>query len=201
MTQRRASPLHWAPAVTVAAFALPIVAGLLGTLLPAFGVMPAIGAERFGLAPWRELAYPHGEVASLETLLQRVSGQRVLALSPDVYPIYPALNYLDEASTLPAMSTWVLQASYATCLPGGRHYRDVAEMQATLVRERAEFRHQRIEHFRQREIAGFRDQSTRFQPRHVEQPGQQVGRRIQGAADLRDGVLRNGIPRGRTAWP
>jgi len=89
----------------------------------------ALYALANGEAPWRELAYPHGEVASLETLLQRVSGQRVLALSPDVYPIYPALNYLDEASTLPAMSTWVLQASYATCLPGGRHYRDVAEMQ------------------------------------------------------------------------
>jgi len=72
MTQRRASPLHWAPAVTVAAFALPIVAGLLGTLLPAFGVMPAIGAERFGLAPWRELAHHPGFATALRLTL--VSG-------------------------------------------------------------------------------------------------------------------------------
>ena len=45
MTPPRALVLRWAPAVTVAAFALPIVAGLLGTLLPAFGLLPAIGAD------------------------------------------------------------------------------------------------------------------------------------------------------------
>ena len=63
------SPLRGAPAVTVAAFALPIVAGLLGTLLPAFGVMPAIGADRFTLAPWRELVDHPGFGSALRLTL------------------------------------------------------------------------------------------------------------------------------------
>jgi len=43
------------PALTVAAFLLPIVAGLL----PAFGYLPAIGGNALGLDPWRRLiAYP-----------------------------------------------------------------------------------------------------------------------------------------------
>ena len=37
----------------------PVAAGLLGTLLPAFGVFPAIGAARPTLAPFRDLlAWP-----------------------------------------------------------------------------------------------------------------------------------------------
>jgi putative thiamine transport system permease protein len=51
--------LRWAPALTVAVFALPIAAGLLGTLLPAFGVMPALGRTEPGFDAWRALvAYP-----------------------------------------------------------------------------------------------------------------------------------------------
>ena len=47
------------PALTVGAFLLPVVAGLAGTLLPAFGYLPAIGGNALGLDPWRRLiAYP-----------------------------------------------------------------------------------------------------------------------------------------------
>ena len=61
--------LDWAPAFTVAIFALPIGAGLLGTLAPAFGYLPAIGGHTFSLAPWRTLfAYP-GFATSLELTL------------------------------------------------------------------------------------------------------------------------------------
>ena len=35
--------------------AVPVAAGLIGTLLPAFGLLPAIGAERLSLDPWRRL--------------------------------------------------------------------------------------------------------------------------------------------------
>lgn len=35
--------------------ALPVAAGLLGTLLPAFGVLPAIGADKPSFDPWRRL--------------------------------------------------------------------------------------------------------------------------------------------------
>ncbi|MFI4923854.1 MAG: ABC transporter permease, partial [Vicinamibacteria bacterium] len=48
-----------APFVTVATFAVPIAAGLVGTLAPAFGYLPAIGGHAFSLDPWRELfAWP-----------------------------------------------------------------------------------------------------------------------------------------------
>jgi len=59
--------LAWAPALTVAVFALPIGAGLVGTLLPAFGYLPAIGGETFSLAPWRAL-FTHPGFASSLTL-------------------------------------------------------------------------------------------------------------------------------------
>ena len=51
--------LRLAPAITVALFLLPILAGLVGTALPAFGYLPAIGGREFSLAPWRGLfTYP-----------------------------------------------------------------------------------------------------------------------------------------------
>jgi len=39
-----------APVVTVATFALPIAAGFVGTLAPAFGYLPAIGGHEFSLS-------------------------------------------------------------------------------------------------------------------------------------------------------
>ena len=57
------------PVLTVAAFLLPIAAGLAGTLLPAFGYLPAIGGNAFSLDPWRRLiAYP-GITTSVMTSL------------------------------------------------------------------------------------------------------------------------------------
>ena len=57
--------LRFAPALALALFLAPIAAGLLGTLLPALGYLPAIGGERLSLQPWRDLlAYP-GFAASL----------------------------------------------------------------------------------------------------------------------------------------
>jgi putative thiamine transport system permease protein len=51
--------LRLAPALTLALFLAPIGAGLVFTLLPAFGYLPAIGGTAFSLQPWRDLvAYP-----------------------------------------------------------------------------------------------------------------------------------------------
>lgn len=47
--------LRAAPALTIALLVLPIGAGLLGTLLPAFGWLPAIGGQALSLDPWRSL--------------------------------------------------------------------------------------------------------------------------------------------------
>jgi len=48
-------PLAHAPALTLFLLLAPIAAGLIGTLLPAFGWLPVVGAADFSLAPWRML--------------------------------------------------------------------------------------------------------------------------------------------------
>jgi putative thiamine transport system permease protein len=47
--------LKTVPALTLAAFLAPVAAGLLGTLLPAFGFLPPLGGTEIGLDPWRRL--------------------------------------------------------------------------------------------------------------------------------------------------
>lgn len=51
--------------------AVPVAAGLLGTLLPAFGLLPAIGADSPSLDPWRRLfaepGLPRAAMLSLAT--------------------------------------------------------------------------------------------------------------------------------------
>jgi hypothetical protein len=95
----------------------------------ALGGLFALFVISNGEAPWKELAYPHDEVAGLTALLEReVAGERVLVLSPGVYPIFPALNYAGVQSTLRTMDMWMLQGAYHACLPDGRRYREVWEM-------------------------------------------------------------------------
>lgn len=43
------------PPATLFLFLAPVLVGLAGTLLPAFGYLPAIGAHELSLAPWRSL--------------------------------------------------------------------------------------------------------------------------------------------------
>ncbi|MEO5764101.1 MAG: ABC transporter permease subunit [Casimicrobiaceae bacterium] len=75
----RRGALRVVPAIAVALFLLPIAAGLLGTLLPAFGYLPAIGGRTLSLDPWRALlAYP-GFNSSLTTTL--VTGVTATLLS------------------------------------------------------------------------------------------------------------------------
>jgi putative thiamine transport system permease protein len=52
---RRPDLLQAVPALTLAVFLAPIAAGLLGTLLPAFGVLPALASTEISLEPWRRL--------------------------------------------------------------------------------------------------------------------------------------------------
>ena len=65
-----AEPWAWAPWITIALFLLPVAAGLVGTLLPAFGYLPAIGGDRLSLDPWRALADQPGVANSVRLSVQ-----------------------------------------------------------------------------------------------------------------------------------
>lgn len=66
-----ASPfwLRQVPRATIAMFLVPIAAGFLGTVLPAFGWLPAIGGTRLSFAPWRALFAEPGIGAAIELTL------------------------------------------------------------------------------------------------------------------------------------
>src|SRR5262249_31359844 len=82
-----------------------------------------------GEAPWKELRYPNDEVAALTDLLRPIArDQGVLVLSPAVYPIYPALNYIGAHQTLRTMDMWLLRGGYQQCLPRGGRYREPEDM-------------------------------------------------------------------------
>ena len=72
--------LAYLPAATLLLFLTPVAAGLLGTLLPAFGWLPALGGDQFGLAPWRELLAAPGLAQSVR--LSLASGIVATLLSP-----------------------------------------------------------------------------------------------------------------------
>lgn len=64
---------HWLgalPVVTLVAFLAPIAAGLAGTLLPAFGYLPALGGIQPSLDPWRALVEAPGFGSALRLTLQ-----------------------------------------------------------------------------------------------------------------------------------
>ena len=66
---RFASGFGLAPSLTVLAFGLPIVAGLIGTLLPAFGYLPALGGRSLSVEPWRALFSAPGFAVALQATL------------------------------------------------------------------------------------------------------------------------------------
>jgi hypothetical protein len=95
----------------------------------ALGGLFALYAISNGEAPWKELDYKNSEVAMLTAQLrEHAAGERVLVLSPGIYPIFPALNYAGVKATLRTMNMWLLQGAYGDCLPDGRRYREVWEM-------------------------------------------------------------------------
>ena len=70
--KRRNSALRAVPLITLLLFLGPVAAGLIGTLLPAFGYLPALGGETLSLTPWRNLLAAPGLAESVR--LSFVSG-------------------------------------------------------------------------------------------------------------------------------
>jgi hypothetical protein len=84
---------------------------------------------RGGEAPWREFNYHNTPAGRLAAWLEKEAPDgRLLVLSPDIYPAYPALNYAENQPVLRFMSTWLLQAVYATCPADGARFRAPAQM-------------------------------------------------------------------------
>jgi hypothetical protein len=98
------------------------IAGALGGLF-------ALYAISNGEAPWKELDYADSPVAQLTAeLREHAAGERVLVLSPGIYPIFPALNYAGVKATLRTMNMWLIEGAYGDCLANGHRYREVWEM-------------------------------------------------------------------------
>jgi hypothetical protein len=136
----------WSYHVVPMAMASALLAGLLAArwldraLVPARAAASAPGfalafAVAIGLvhvrgeSPWRQIWYLALRDGELATVLRReVAGERLLVLSPDIYPVYPALNYARARSTLRTMNLWLLVGAYPDCPDGAPRYRETWEM-------------------------------------------------------------------------
>ena len=74
MDVRKRFPLQLFPCLTVTTFMVPIILGLIGTWLPAFGYLPAIGSYDFSLQPFQDLfSHPSLPGALKSTLFSGLS--------------------------------------------------------------------------------------------------------------------------------
>ncbi len=67
------------PGVTLALFLGPIAAGLIGTVLPAFGYLPSLGGDHLTLSPWRDLFLAPGLAKAVGLSLLTGIGSTILA--------------------------------------------------------------------------------------------------------------------------
>jgi hypothetical protein len=115
---------HWLDAVLPPARAAAAAPGI------ALAVALAVALLHLrGESPWRQIWYfqlRDGQIAT--TLRREVAGERLLVLSPDIFPVYPALNYARARSTLRFMNLWLLIGAYPDCPEGAPRYRDTWEM-------------------------------------------------------------------------
>lgn len=89
---------------------------------------------RGGEAPLREINFETAKAGRLTAWLKAEAwNERLLVLTPDIWPIYPALNYARSQSTLRFMNLWLLQGVNGRCPENGERYREPWEM------SRAEF--------------------------------------------------------------
>jgi putative thiamine transport system permease protein len=77
--------LRYLPALTLLIFLGPVAAGLLGTLLPAFGYLPALGGEELTLEPWRRLAAAPGLPTALRLTVTSGLLSTLLALALTIF--------------------------------------------------------------------------------------------------------------------
>lgn len=119
---------HWAGRLMAPARAERAAAPAAAIAAFAIGLFHLMGSE----APYRQITWSWSRGGLLTEQLRREAyGERLLVLSPDVAPIYPALNYIRAQSTLRTMNLWLLQGVYHQCPTNGARYREPWDMSRT----------------------------------------------------------------------
>jgi hypothetical protein len=123
----------------VSLFSLAAASVLAARALDALGARPSAAGALSGAmalymvataeAPWNEIGHDGSDAGILATQLRlHAEGQRVLALSPLVSPIFPAVTMAHAVLAQRLMTMWPLQGAYAECVVGAPRYRDAAAM-------------------------------------------------------------------------
>jgi hypothetical protein len=95
----------------------------------ALGGLFALYLVAEGEAPWNQITWRQSDAHALAGMLKtHAKGGRVLALSPGIAPVHPALEYAGVRNTLHSMNIWLLEGAYRQCPEGGKRYREEAEM-------------------------------------------------------------------------
>ena len=119
---------HWLGRALVPARAERTAAPAAAIAAAALAFFHLLGNE----APYRQVTWSWSRGGMLaEQLRQEAHGERLLVLSPDIFPVYPALNYAQAQSTLRTMTLWLLQGVYGQCPRNGARYREPWEMSRT----------------------------------------------------------------------
>src|SRR3546814_16441720 len=64
----------------------------------------------------KQLDYNGSELQRLMQIVkQEARNNRILILSPGIYPHFPMLHYLNMRMTMPFESMWLMQGAYAEC--------------------------------------------------------------------------------------
>jgi putative thiamine transport system permease protein len=88
--------LPWFPRLLLLAFLTPVLVGLAGTWLPAFGWFPALGQRTISLQPWFELLNYPGSLSALQLSLVTGLGSSLLALGATLLILvafYPSAGF------------------------------------------------------------------------------------------------------------
>ncbi|TCI00354.1 hypothetical protein EJV46_06890 [Roseococcus sp. SYP-B2431] len=140
LLQMRGWSYHVMPVKLLGALLAVLLAGRwLDANLPSpAGISPRFAALAAGFLAllgllnaetWRAVSFRNSWPGAIAAeIRQDAPGGRVLVLSPDIHPVFPALNYAKALSTLPTLNNWLVQAANQDCLPDGARYRDPAGM-------------------------------------------------------------------------
>jgi hypothetical protein len=116
---------RWADGALPALRARAAAPGLAAALVLAASLHVVRGGE----TPWRQLWFDREEAGAMTAWLRREAlGARILLLSPDIYPAYPAMLYARARPVSRMMTTWLLQGIYRDCPPGPAPYHTAEEM-------------------------------------------------------------------------